>query len=181
MNELVKKRDLNNFIKKIEKTIESPRELENLSKALDEIILDKTTSTWYHICPHEDDSPSVWGDEVRVPNDPFEFLDYVFDFCEVYYSEAIDAIAVKEGIEPPNLSEEDAYNKIKAQFDKDTFVKKTTMPNLNTTSIEKLSGGLIDYHMVYGYYRVEEGKSMDTADEFSFEFLGETNEFHYRW
>lgn len=169
--EKVKKKDLNKIIKRVEETISTSKELESLQEALDEIVLDKTTSIWYHIRPCEDDSPSIWGDPIRVPNDPFEFLDYVFDFCEVYYSEAIDAIAVKEGIEPPKLSEEDAKNKIKAQFDKDTFVR---------TSIRKLSGGLIDYHMVYGYYRVEEGKDADDW-EYDFEFIGESDEFHYRW
>ena len=178
--EKVKKKDLNKIIKRVEETITTENELRALDNALDKIVLDKTTSIWYHIRPCEDDSPSVWGDAVRVPNDPFEFLDYVFDFCEVYYSEAIDAIAVKEGIEPPKLSEEDAKNKIKAQFDNSVFVKTKTMPSLSTTNIETLSGGLIDYHMVYGYYRVEEGKDADDW-EYDFEFIGESDEFHYRW
>lgn len=179
--EKVKKKDLNKIIKRVEETITTEKDLRALDNALDKIDLDKTTSIWYHIRPHEDDSPSVWGDDVRVPNDPFEFLDYVFDFCELEYSEAVDAIAAKEGVEPPKLSEEDAKNKIKAQFDNSVFVKTRTMPSLNTTNIETLSGGLIDYNMVYGYYRIEDGKSMDNCDEFSFEFLGRTNEFRYRW
>jgi hypothetical protein len=183
----MKKKDLNKLIKRIEETITTEDEIRALNNALDKIVLNKTTSIWYHIRPHEDDSPSVWGDEVRVPNDPFEFLDYVFDFCELEYSEAVDAIAVKEGIEPPKLSEEDAKNKIKAQFDNIVLVKKKTMPHtailarFDRTNIETLSGGLIDYDMVYGYYRIKDGKSMDDCDEFSFEFLGESNEFRYRW
>ena len=178
--EKVKKKDLNKLIKRVEETITTEKDLRALNNALDEIDLDKTTSIWYHIRPHEDDSPSVWGDEVRVPNDHFEFLDYVFDFCELEYSEAVDAIAVKEGIEPPKLSEEDAKNKIKAQFDDIVLVTKKTIW-FDKTNIETLSGGLIDYDYVYGYYRIKDGKSMDNCDEFSFEFLGESNEFRYRW
>ena len=138
----MKKKDLKEIIKMVKETIKTDEDVEEIISLIKENCF--ATDLWYCISPYEDDSPSVWGEEVRVPKDEWKFLEYVFEFCEVSFLEAVKASVAKEGgTILPGLSEKAAHKKIMLQFkgleDDGQLVKMTTMPDLKTTSIEKLS------------------------------------------
>jgi len=171
----MKKKDLKEIIKMVKKTIKTDEDLEELISLIGENCF--ATELWYEISPNEDDSATQWSEEVRVPKDEWEFLKYVFEFCEVEFLEAIEARVAKEGgTILPGISEKSAHNKIMLQFKGLKDDKRFDDDRI----IEELSGGLIDWNRHYGYYRVQEGKDAD-AWEYSFDFLGPCNEFSYRW